>query len=129
MPAGITTPISFMTAPGAWDVLAAKHASARVLVSLVGVPADLAETRAWTDPAGPQWVFYLPDLRLLGAREAVRAAFREKRLLAIVLARPGAPPESEPLGRDRAAEVEKRYLLVTAENLEERIAAWPRLFP
>lgn len=133
LPPGATTPLSFLTAPGAWDKLVAEQAKPSgksvVLVSLIGFPADVATTKAWTDPAGPRWAMYLPDLRLLGSGEALRAAFRERRLLAVVMNRPGAPPESEPPLADARADFERRYLLVTAANLEESLTAFPRLFP
>lgn len=133
LPPGATTPLSFLTAPGAWDRLREAAPSpaptSLVFVSLIGLPADLAETRAWTDPGGPRWVLYLPDLRLLGSADAIRAAFREQRVLAMVLNRPGAPPESEALDGDVREDFERRCLLVTAANLEESLRAWPQLFP
>ncbi len=128
IPAGASTPLSFLSAPGAWDAVVARHPGTGVLVSLIGLPADLAETQAWTEPGGPRWVLFKPDLRLLGPRAAVETAFREKRLLALVLDRPGAPPEGEPLRGDREAELGRRYLFVTAENLGAMATSWPRLF-
>lgn len=132
IPPGATTPLSFLSAEGAWDRLpvpAAPPGKAAVLVSLIGLPADLSTTRAWTDPRGPAWVLYLPDLRILGNVQALRAAFRERRILALVLTRPGAPPESDaPLGT-AAAEFERRHLLVTAESLDTTLREWPQLFP
>lgn len=131
IPPGATTPISFLSAEGAWDRLplpSTPPGKTPVLVSLIGLPADLATTRAWTDPQGPGWVLYLPDLRILGNTEALRAAFRGRRILALVLARPGAPPELEAPAGDARAEFERRYLLVTAESLESILREWPRLF-
>lgn len=129
LPPGATTPLSFLTERGAWDRLREAEPSATVWVSLIGVPADLLETRAWQDPAGPRWVLYLPDLRPLGGREAVRAAFQEGRLLAVVWKRPGSPPESEAPAADPREEFDRRYLLVTAATLDAVMAAWPGLFP
>ncbi|MBL9135965.1 MAG: hypothetical protein JNK85_08860 [Verrucomicrobiales bacterium] len=116
IPAGATTPLSFMTQPGAWDRLSEAHRGATVWVSLIGLPADLASTRAWTEPGGPKWVLYLADLEMIGPGDAVAAALREGRLLAAVLARPGAPAESKPLDADSRAEFDARYLLLTKDR-------------
>lgn len=130
LPVGASTPLSFMTRPGAWDRFGFASVQGKTIwVSLIGFPADLAETRAWRDPEGPFWVCYQPDWRILGGREAIRDAFTRGRLLAAVLARPGAPPEADALGADAAAEFQRRCLLITRENVEEMLRAWPQLFP
>jgi hypothetical protein len=118
-PPGASTPLSYLTAPGAWDRLLEEHPGANVLVSLIGIPADLKETRAWTQAEGPRWVLFLPDLSLIGSPEEVRAAFETGRVLAAVLRRPGAEPESEPLSDDAREEFDRRFIMVTAENATE----------
>jgi len=50
------------------------------------------------------------------------------KLAAFVLARPGAPGDDATPGRDWKAEFGKRFLLVTAENVEQVMQAHPRLF-
>jgi hypothetical protein len=129
IPAGATTPISFLTAPGAWDRLVELHPDARVLVSLIGVPADLAQSRVWTASDGPVFALLLPDLRLVGDRAAVRSAFQQGRIIAAALTRPGAPPESAAMRTDRQGEFDLRYLLATPANIDELMEAWPQLFP
>lgn len=128
IPPGATTPVSFLTEPGAWDRLRSEVPEANLWVSLIGVPADLGETKAWEDPEGPRWALLLPDLKLIGNPDAVRSAFERGRLVALVLARPGAPPESEPVAGDRREEFERRYILVTRESLASVAGAWPDLF-
>ncbi|MGE3311857.1 MAG: hypothetical protein AB7O66_17970 [Limisphaerales bacterium] len=129
MPADATTPLSFMVEPGAWDRLRVDRPEANLWISLIGVPTDLAATKAWLEPAGPRWALFLPDLRLVGDRQAIRSAFERGRLVALVLARPGAPPESEPMLADVREEFARRYLLVTRENMDAVIGEWPGLFP
>lgn len=129
IPVGATTPLSFLTAAGAWDRLREEQPESTVWVSLIGFPADLAETGAWKDPRGPKWVMYLPDWRILGTGGAVGAAFSEGRLLMAVLSRPGAPPESEPMLSDRDAEFDRRHVMLTAENFERVRGEWPVLIP
>ncbi len=129
LPPGATTPLSFFTTAGAWDRLREAYPESTVWVSLIGFPADLAETRAWTDPAGPRWALYLPDLRMVGSRAAIRTAFESRRLLALVILRPGAPAEAEPMAADPRQEFERRYLLATRETFEALADRWPQLFP
>ncbi len=128
LPPGASTPLSFMTEAGAWDGLRAAHPDAGLWISLIGVPADLATTRAWTEAGGPRWALYLPDLRLLGGGDGVGEAFRSGRLVAMVLARPGAPPESEPMKADAGEEFDRRHILVTADRFEAVRLEWPGLF-
>jgi hypothetical protein len=129
IPPGATTPLSFLTEQGAWDRIRAAKPEANLWISLVGVPADLAETRAWLDADGPRLALFLPDLRLLGGREGVRLALESGRLVALVLGRPGAPPESEPMLANHREEFERRYLLVTRDTWASVVKAWPQLFP
>ena len=129
IPPGATTPLSFLTATGAWDRLIEATPRVDVLVSVIGLPVDLASTRAWTDPAGPRWALFLPDLRLLGGTTEVREAFENGRFLAVVLVRPGAPPEAQGMAADDAEEFDRRYVLITRENVETLVREWARWFP
>ncbi len=129
IPPGATTPLSFLTEKGAWDRIRAAKPEANLWISLVGVPADLAETRFWQDADGPRLALFLPDLRLLGGREGVRTALESGRLVALVLGRPGAPPESEPMLANHREEFERRYILVTRDTWTSVVEAWPQLFP
>lgn len=127
IPPGATTPLSFLTEAGAWDRIRMEHPEATVWISLIGVPADLMQTKAWTDAGGPKWALFLPDSRLIGGRDAVGSAFEAGRLVAMVLARPGAPPESEPMRSEPGEEFERRFVLVTRETWEAVVGAWPQL--
>lgn len=129
IPAGATTPIGFMTERGAWDGIRETRREANLWISLIGVPADLATTRAWTDTDGPRWALFSPDPRLIGTRDEIRAALENGRLVAMVFPRPGAPSEALPMGADATAEFEARWLLVTRESFEGTVAAWPQLIP
>jgi len=129
IPPGATTPLSFLTEKGSWDGIRAGNHGANLWISLVGVPTDLTETKAWRDPEGPRLALFLPDLRLMGGRDAVRSAMQSGRLVALVLGRPGAPPESEPIQANHREEFERRYLLVTRETWASVVEAWPMLIP
>lgn len=119
------TPLSFLTAPGSWDTILQQHPTADLVVSLIGLPIDLKSLQIWSQPK-PQLALLFPDLRMVGNREAIRAALQSGKLAALVLNRPGAPPESSPLAANYRQEFDRHYLLVTRENLEQVVAQWPQ---
>jgi len=127
LPPNATTPLSFMTAPDAWDRLRREHPAANLWVSLIGLPVGVARMAVWKEPV-PRFALFLPDLRILGGTAAVRAAFRSGKLVAMVLNRPGAPPQSAAPVGDARAEFNRRFLLVTPENCEAALRQYPGLF-
>jgi hypothetical protein len=127
LPPDATTPLSYLTAEKAWDKLRSQYASPQIWVSVIGLPAGLAELDVWRQPK-PRLALLLPDLRLAGDAAAVLAAFRSGKIIAAVLNRPGAPPEAEPVRGSPQAELEARFILVTPENAEVVLAAMPNLF-
>lgn len=129
MPADATTPLSFLTAAGAWDRLAQAHPASRVFISLIGLPADWASHRIAAADSPVSLALLLPDFRVLGPRDAVKSAFTSGKLLAVVLPRPGAPPESEPPLADAEAEFARRYVLLTAATFDEVVREFPQLVP
>jgi len=123
-----TTPLSYLFADDAFDKLARQHAGCDLIVSLIGLPANLQRVQCWQDPDGPKFALLLPDLRLIGGRQSVRRAMQRGKLIACVLAKPGAP-ETAPAAADFAAEFEKRFVLVTPENVDQAMGSYPQLFP
>lgn len=114
-----TTPLSYLAAEDAFDRLAQEHTSCELVVSLIGLPADLAKVRVWQQTGTPRFALLLPDLRVIGNAAAVRAALQSEKLAAFVIPSPTAPPEQTPVRADKRAEFEKRYILVTRENFED----------
>lgn len=127
LPPNTTTPLSFMTTPDAWDRIWREHPDAPLWVSLIGLPAGVTRMAVWQEPT-PRFALLLPDLRVLGGPEAVHAAFRSGKLVAVVLNRPGAPPESAAPAADARAEFERRHLLVTPDNIDALLRQYPGLF-
>ncbi len=123
-----TTPLSYLMSDQAIDGLVERHPQCDLIVSLVGLPAALDRVQCWQTPGPPRFGLLLPDLRLLGNAAAIRNAVKNGKLAAFVLARPDAPG-AEKLGSDSAAEIEKRFLVVTVENIDQVMQAHPRLFP
>jgi hypothetical protein len=123
-----STPLSYLVEPEAFDQLAGKHANCEIIVSLIGLPLEVARCEAWKAAGAPTFALLLPDLRIIGDAMAVKSALKSGKLAAFVLARPGAPGDDTTPARDWKAEFEKRFLLVTAENVEQVMLAHPGLF-
>jgi len=127
LPPDLKTPLSLMTKRGAWDQLQQEHPEDTLWVSLIGLPAGITGMKVWRTE-GLRFALLFPDLRVLGDSGTVRAAFQSGKLAAVVLNRPGAPPQSAPRERDAQAEFDLRYLLVTPDNFEEVRQTYPGLF-
>jgi hypothetical protein len=126
--AATTTPLSYLVAEDAFDKLAKAHPDCEILVSLIGLPAQLDRVELWRQPGRIKLALLLPDLRIVGDKAAVLNAVKSGKLAAFVLSKPGAPAEQERHGGDPAAEFERRFVLVTPENVERVFQAYPRLF-
>jgi hypothetical protein len=123
-----TTPLSYLVAPGALDSLVQRHPQSRLIVSLIGLPLNVLESRTWTRDSGKSFALLLPDLRMVGRQDDIRQAVMRRQLIALVLNKPGAPSEDRPVGRDLKTEFDQRFLLVTSENVESLLRVYPRLF-
>ncbi len=115
MPPNTSTPLSYLTAEGAWDQILGQYPNAGVWVSLVGLPADLHSLQIWKGPS-PKLALLLPDLSIVGDSTAILKAFQSGKLSAVVLSRPGTEPEGDKVEKDLKQEFDKRFVLVTAEN-------------
>ncbi len=124
-----TTPLSYLVAEDAFDKLARQHPDCDLIVSLIGLPANLQPVQCWQDPAGPKFALLLPDLRVIGNNAAIRQAMHRGKLAAFVLARPGAPETQLAAGAAFAAEFEKRFVLVTPDIVDQAMQMFPQLFP
>jgi hypothetical protein len=112
-----TTPLSFLVAEGSFDELARAHPNADVLVSLIGLPLDTTREEFWTK-GKIRIALLLPDFRMVGDLESVRGAFKSGKIIAAVVERPGVARTDEPVRGDYKAEFEKRFVLVTRENVD-----------
>jgi hypothetical protein len=128
MPEGTTTPLSYLVAEGSFDKLALEHSQCHWLVSLIGLPEDVEQLHIW-DAADPhKFALLLPDFHPIGDLAALRKAVLSGKIAAFVLNKPGAPPEGARVSGGWKAEFEKRFVLVTSENFEERVKQYPQLF-
>ena len=118
VPPNSTTPLSYLVAESSFDDLIREHPDCDVLVSLIGLPASTASSAFWLKPGPPRVALLLPDFSVLGDAGAVRFGFKSGKLVAAVIPKPNAPPERA-IGSDYKAEFEKRFILVTGENVDQ----------
>jgi len=123
-----TTPLSYLVAPEAFDQMAKEFAGHQIMVSLIGLPVDIQLTEVWKATNAVQFALLLPDLRIIGDAAAVKDALKSGKLAAFVLAKPGTPDDQKVRVNDWRAEFEKRFLLVTPENVEQLLQTYPNLF-
>lgn len=125
---GTTTPLSYLVADDTLDRLAKTHPDAGLIISLIGFPAGGVQSAVWKSMEHPRFAFLLPDLKLIGNRAAVVEAVKSRKIAALILNRPGAPPEDRPLSSDPAKEFDRRFLLVTPETIDQCAHDYPQLF-
>ena len=123
-----TTPLSFLVAPDAFDKLIKQHNDCPVVVSLIGLPVELKECQAWNVAASTKFALLLPDFREIADAPTIIKAVKSGKLVAFVLPKPGAPGRDAAVGKDWKAEFARRFVLVTAANVEQIVATSPELF-
>jgi hypothetical protein len=121
-----TTPLSFLVTEEAFSEAVQKQPDAEVVVSLIGLPVKLNGFRQWNAEGKPVFALLLPDWRIIGDRSAITQAFHRGKLAAAVVRKPNAP-EDEVSG-DSSEEFDRRYVLVTRENVDALIAENPVIF-
>ena len=127
VPAGSKTPVSFLLAPGSFDQVVASNPQSELVVSLIGLPANLSAVRAWSTAGKPAFALLLPDWALLGTSDEIRRAFKSGKLAAAVINRPRAD-EGAKRSNDYKEAFAQKFILVTAGNIDELLGANPELF-
>lgn len=125
-----TTPLSYLVADGEFDRLAKANPGYDVIVSLIGLPLSIGECQVWlSTTTKPYFGLLLPDWRIVGGPEAVQQAVKSGKIAAAVINRRGADAEpGSERGTDYHAEFERRYLLVTKENIEDLLRTHMQLW-
>ena len=108
------TPLSYLVTEDSFDKLVT---DADVVISLIGLPAELDQVASWHKTGKPAFALLLPDLRMIGDAAAVQKALKNGKLAAFVVGNP-----------DRA-NTQKAFLLVTPENLDALAQQYPALLP
>lgn len=125
---GTTTPLSYLVAPDAFDRLVQAHPDCDLVVSLIGLPAELSRVQCW-ERETPGFALLLPDLRIIGDRAALQRCLRRGKLVGFVMARPGAVQSLSGSAEDWQALAKERFVLVTPENFAANLQSWPQLVP
>jgi hypothetical protein len=123
-----TTPLSYLVAEDAFDRVIQRNPGFDLVVSLIGLPLNLPQARFWQENAKARLALLLPDWRMVGNAQAVREALKSEKIAAAVVARPGAIPEEERVEGDYQAAFDRRFLLVTKENIDHLLRSYPHLF-
>ncbi len=123
-----TTPLSYLVREDALDQSAMNHPEAEIIVSLIGLPANVKQNHAWTAPPLRRFALLLPDLSVLGSDAVILEAFHSGHIAAAVVNKPGSPPENQRMGRDLRMEFDQRFLLLTPENVDHYHQVYRRLF-
>jgi hypothetical protein len=123
------TPLSFLVDEGALDQLTRANPGCNLLVSLIGLPVNLLQTKAWRDPETPRFALLLPDWRMVGSAEEIIHAVKSGKIVAAVVNRPRASADRSPkTGESSAEEFHRNFLLVTPSNVEHLIRTSPQVF-
>jgi hypothetical protein len=123
-----TTPLSYVVTDEALDKIAGAHPQAELLVSLIGLPLNVKQTEAWKSANPTKFALLLPDLRIVGDEDAIRDAISSGKIAAMVMNKPGAPAEDQPISKDSRMEFDRRFLLVNRDTIDRLLQAYPRLF-
>jgi hypothetical protein len=119
-----TTPLSFLVSEGAFSEVTQRHPKADLIVSLIGLPVNLAAYKEWSQPAFPKFALLLPDWRMIGGKEAIIQVFRSEKLVAAVVKRSGSKGAQGGVRGEFAS----KFHLVTAENVEALLKDDPEVF-
>ena len=123
-----TTPLSHLVSTNAFDRLAKEHLDCEIIVSLIGLPLDVERCETWKASDTTKFALLLPDFRGIASAAKVQQAVSSGKLPAFVLAKYGVQDEDSSLSGDFKAEFEKRFILVTGENIDHIIQTRPELF-
>lgn len=123
-----TTPLSFLITDRSLDSLVRGNPECAIIVTLIGLPVNLEAVEAWKKEGNPKFALFLPDWRMVGNKAAIRSAFLSGKIVAAVINKPGAPADDSPVKGPYKEEFSKRFLLVTAENIESLLQTSPQLF-
>ena len=113
----VTTPMSYLVTDDSFDELVRENPNGDIFISLIGLPMNTLSMLA----NQKRFAFVLPDFKLLGDPGSVRQVFKSGKVAAAVIPKPGAPPADAISASDYKAEFEKRFILVTPQNVDQHL--------
>ncbi len=105
IPADSATPLSFLVLSASIDELAAENPKHTVIVSLIGLPAEVERLKIWSEKDPRCFALLSPDMRVLGPPKAVVQAFQRDKLLAAVTHDPDRPGQHLIITRDNVRQI------------------------
>ena len=121
------TPLSFLMAEDAFDKLLEAHPGTTLVISLIGVPLNLARCKAWNKEGAPHFALLLPDWRMIGDPRGIERAFASGKLAAAVVEQEGVSTTAEVSGNYREL-FDRYFILVTRENVGTLLREQPKVF-
>jgi hypothetical protein len=107
-----------------FDAIVAAHPECNMVVSLIGLPTELAAMRFWhLEKARPRLVVAFGSVYEL--RKAIQAGFVSA---ALTYSPVYTPQPNQPAPADYRAALEQRYLLISAKNIEAVTEQFPGMF-
>ncbi len=108
-------PIEEMMTAKDFDKLIDSHSDCKLIVSMIGLPRDLAKMKLWHMSKDKR-----PNLALLNAdTHALKGAIAKGLITAVVSYKPGITYTEESAPSDPQKAFDMRYLLITPENVEK----------
>ncbi len=101
-----------------------KHPDCNLIVSFIGLPMDVEELNVWTLPPEKR-----PKLGLINcAYHNLKNAIKSGVVVAVVGINPTAKFDEQPAPRDPKAAFERRYILITPENVVKISETYKNMF-
>ncbi len=123
-----TTPLSYLVPETALDKVAQAYPNAELVVSLIGLPVNIQRAEVWKIERKHRFALLFPDLALLGGSDEICDAMKAGKISALVLNKPGVVGSELPVDRDSRIEFDRRFLLITPENVHRYVQTYPGLF-
>lgn len=103
-----------------FDAAVDSHPDCKVIVSMIGLPRDMARMKLWKQKDAPK-------VALFSAYGNLKALIARGMVVAVTMAKPKADYESSYPG-DAQEAFDMRYVLVTTQNIESVLGKYKNLF-
>src|SRR5258706_6801811 len=95
---------------------------------LSGLPLEWEKCEGWRGQGPPRFAMLLPALLMVGDSSAIENAVKSGKLAAFVLRKSGAPDDDSPPRHNFKTEFDRRFVLITPDNIEQVKRSYPGLF-
>ena len=111
LPADAKNPLSFLMEASSIDEISKSHPDCKMIVSLIGLPAEVGKLKVWQKDNAVKFALLMPDLRVIGQQAKVLNAFQSGKIAAAVVPDPASG----------------KPLIIDAGNVEEVFSSHPGL--